>query len=83
MKLEEGAEFTGRYPVKQGAEVTLFLSNGETRTCTMEDVVPASPDEIRARFRAVCRNAEAVEAFVDTLESQDDAGALNRLLKED
>jgi 2-methylcitrate dehydratase PrpD len=83
MTLEEGEEFTARYPAKQGAEVTLFLRNGETRTCTMEDVVPASPEEIRARFRAVCGNAEAVEAFVDTLESQDDAGALARLLKED
>jgi 2-methylcitrate dehydratase PrpD len=83
MTLEEGEEFTARYPGKQGAEVRLFLHNGETRTCTMEDVVPASPQEIRARFRAVCRNAEAVETFVDTLESQDDAGALARLLKED
>jgi 2-methylcitrate dehydratase PrpD len=83
MTLEAGDDFTAQYPAKQGAEVTLLLRDGRTRSCTMDDVVPATPDEIRARFRAVCENAQAVEAFIDDLESQQDVGALCRLLERD
>jgi len=80
MTLEVDDDFTAAYPAKQGAEVTIFLRNGETRRHRMDDLVPAAPAEIRARFRAACRNAQAVESFIDDLESQPDIGALNRLL---
>jgi 2-methylcitrate dehydratase PrpD len=83
MTLEPDDRFTAAYPEKQGAEVTILLRNGETRTHRMDDLVPATPDEIRARFRASCKNAEAVEAFIDSLESQPSAGALNKLLEEE
>jgi 2-methylcitrate dehydratase PrpD len=81
MTLEASDEFTKSYPARQGAEVTVTLRNGETRTERLPDVVPATPGEIRERFRAVCRNAKAVEDFIDDLENQPDAGALLTLLE--
>ena len=38
-----------------------------------------APDEIRARFRSACPNARAIEEMVDTLEQQEDVGALGGL----
>jgi 2-methylcitrate dehydratase PrpD len=72
--LEAGDDFTSNYPGRQGAEVTLHLQNGETRTHRLEDVVPATPDEIRARFRLAVPAADAIEEFVDNLEHQEDLG---------
>jgi 2-methylcitrate dehydratase PrpD len=79
MTLEAADDFTASYPAKQGAEVTLTLRNGETRTSRLEDLVPASPDEIRARFQSHM----AIETFVDALEHQADVGLLNKLLERD
>ncbi len=81
MTLEAADDFTSSYPVKQGAEVTVRLRNGETCTERLSDVVPATPGEIRARFRAVCKDAKAIENFVDNLENQQDAGILGQLLE--
>jgi 2-methylcitrate dehydratase PrpD len=72
--LEAGDDFTSNYPGKQGAEVTLHLRNGETRSQRLENVVPASPDEIRARFRLAVPEADVIENFVDNLEHQEDVG---------
>ena len=83
MTLEAGDDFTSNYPTKQGAEVTLHLRNGETRMRRLEDVAPATPDEIRARFRSVCQPAKTIEDFIDNLEHQQDAGALCKLLERD
>ena len=83
MTLEAGDDFTSNYPGKQGAEVTLRLRNGETRSRRLEDVVPATPDEIRARFRSACPAAATIEHFIDNLENQEDAGTLCRLLERD
>jgi 2-methylcitrate dehydratase PrpD len=83
MTLEARDDFTSNYPAKQGAEVTLHLRNGETRTRRLENVVPATPAEIRARFRSVCQSANAIEDFIDNLEHQQDAGALCNLLERD
>jgi len=83
MTLQVGDDFTSNYPGKQGAEVTLRLRNGETRTRRLEDVVPATPDEIRARFRSVCESAKTIEDFIDNLEHQQDTGALCKLLERD
>jgi hypothetical protein len=49
----------------------------------MVDVIPATPDEIRARFRSSCQSAEVIENFIDDLEKQEDAGALGKLLERD
>jgi 2-methylcitrate dehydratase PrpD len=81
MTLEAGDEFTASYPAKQGAEVTVRLRNGETYSERLIDVVPATPGEIRARFRAVCKDAKTIENFIDDLENQHDAGVLGQLLE--
>jgi len=83
MTLEVDDRFTAAYPARQGAEVTIVLRDGTTRTHRMDDVVPATPDEIRARFRSACKNAEAVENFIDHLEAQQNTGALNKFLEEE
>jgi 2-methylcitrate dehydratase PrpD len=79
MTLEAGDDFTASYPAKQGAEVTLILRSGEKRISRLEDLVPASPDEIRARFQC----EKGIESFVDDLEHQEDVGFLNKLLERD
>jgi len=81
--LEPGTEFTEAYPDKQGAEVTVRLRNGETHGRRLDDVVAATPGEIRERFRVACPWAERIEKFIDELEHQDDAGSLGRLLEKD
>jgi 2-methylcitrate dehydratase PrpD len=89
MTLEAGDDFTAGYPGKQGAEVTVVLRSGETRSCRMDDVVPATPAEIRERFRLAAAKAldahaaTSIEAFIDDLENQQDAGRLGRLLERD
>lgn len=84
MALDDSDEFTAAYPGKQGAEVIVRLRSGETRRSRMDDVVPATPDEIRQRFRtAVGAGAADIETFVDNLELQPDAGALGKLLEKE
>jgi 2-methylcitrate dehydratase PrpD len=84
MTLEAGDDFTSNYPAHQGAEVIVRLRNGEIHKGRLNDVVPATPGEIRARFRAAAsQNAKAIENFIDDLEHQEDAGALGRLLEKD
>jgi 2-methylcitrate dehydratase PrpD len=81
MTLEAGDDFTSSYPGKQGAEVTVVLWNGVSHTRRLDDLVPASPADIRARFRSVCHSAKTIENFIDDLENQDDVGALGTLLE--
>jgi 2-methylcitrate dehydratase PrpD len=83
MTLESEDDFTANYPARQGAEVTLTLWNGETQTSRLDDLIPASPDEIRQRFRSVCETAKTIENFIDDLENQEDAGLLGKLLERD
>jgi 2-methylcitrate dehydratase PrpD len=84
--LDEGAEFTTAYPGRQGTEVIVTLADGRTVTRRLEDVVPATAEQIRARFEASCEAVlgssamHAIESTVDSLERQEDAGALSRLL---
>jgi 2-methylcitrate dehydratase PrpD len=84
--LEEDAEFTQAYPRLQGTEITLTLRSGATLARRLEDVIPATPGEIRARFASSCETvlggaaARSIEAFADTLEDCADAGELCELL---
>jgi 2-methylcitrate dehydratase PrpD len=77
-KLETDAAFTAAYPGAQGSEVIVKL-RGRTTAFRMDDVIPATPNQIRARFRSACANWRAIEEMVDTLEQQDDVGALGGL----
>jgi 2-methylcitrate dehydratase PrpD len=78
-KLESDRAFTAAYPGAQGSEVILTLRDGQTMRRRLADVIAATPDEIRARFRAACANSQAIEAMVDTLEQHEDVGTLGGL----
>jgi 2-methylcitrate dehydratase PrpD len=75
-RLETDAAFTAAYPGSQGSEVTVEL-RGRTASSRMDDVVPATPDEIRARFRSVCADWRAIEEMVEELEVQEDVSILS------
>lgn len=75
ISLKADDEFTADYPAMQGAEVVLTLRNGKTARRRMRDVAPASPEEIRERFRAAGGSDAAVE-FIERLEEQQDAANL-------
>ena len=77
-KLEADAAFTAAYPGAQGSEVLVKLRDG-TASSRMDDVIPATPEQIRARFRSACANWRDIEEMVDTLERQQDVGALGGL----
>jgi 2-methylcitrate dehydratase PrpD len=84
--LEEDGSFTEAYPGEQGAEVAVTLASGETRRHRMRDLVPANPNQIRARFRSASETAfgekttTEIEAAIDRLETQSDVGMLAALL---
>jgi 2-methylcitrate dehydratase PrpD len=78
-KLEIDAAFTAAYPGAQGSEV-IVISRGRTAWSRFDDVIPATPEQIRARFRSACANVRAIEEMVDKLEEQEDVGALGALL---
>jgi 2-methylcitrate dehydratase PrpD len=78
-QLEIDPEFTAKYPGEQGTEVIVSF-RGRTARSRMDDVVPATPEQIRARFRSPCANWQAIEEMVDKLEQQEDVGALGGLL---
>jgi len=84
--VETDPALTAAYPAKQGAEVIVTLKDGRTARRALADVVPATPDQIRTRFRAAAEKilgaeaTAAAENFIDHLDKQPDAGALATLL---
>jgi 2-methylcitrate dehydratase PrpD len=84
--LAEDAAFTEAYPRIQGAEVAVTLRNGETRVRRLSDVIPATPEQIRARFRAAgekilgTKATAQVEETIAGIETTDDVGALSEML---
>jgi 2-methylcitrate dehydratase PrpD len=78
-QLEIDPAFTAAYPGAQGSEVIVKSRRGVAR-CRLEDVIPATPEQIRARFRSACgTKAGAIEEMIDTLEQQEDVGILGGL----
>ncbi len=77
-KLEIDPEFTSKYPGAQGSEV-IVTSQRRISQARLDDVIPATPEQIRARFRSACANSRAIEEMIDTLEQQEDVGALGGL----
>jgi 2-methylcitrate dehydratase PrpD len=77
-QLEIDPAFTAAYPGAQGSEV-IVKSRGQIARHRMDDVIPATAEQIRARFRSACSNAKAIEHFIDTLEDQNDVGSLGGL----
>ncbi|MCA6119295.1 MmgE/PrpD family protein [Bradyrhizobium sp. WSM 1738] len=49
--LQNDDGFSAAFPARQGAEVTVHLRDGKTIRHSLPDVVPATPEQIRSRFR--------------------------------
>jgi 2-methylcitrate dehydratase PrpD len=76
-KLEEDPELTQAYPRLQGSEVIVTLRDGRVLRKKMSDLVPATPDQIRARFRSAAGAAAVrIEERVEALEKLTDAGSI-------
>ena len=56
MKLEIDDAMTKAYPGKQGGEVEVRETGGATHRIRLEDVVNASAEDVRARFRAAAES---------------------------
>lgn len=86
IRLELDDELTQAYPGRQGAGIEIEDVNGKTHRVRLADVVNASADEVRERFRREATeafgeaHAATIEAFVDDIENADDAGRLAALL---
>ena len=80
--VEEGSEFNAAYPGKQGASVEVTLTDGSTRLRSLADVVPATPEAVRARFEQAAtkmlgtERARALQDTVATLETLPDVGVI-------
>jgi 2-methylcitrate dehydratase PrpD len=75
-KIETDTAFTEAYPGAQGSEVIVNFG-GRTVRSRMDDVIPATPEQIRARFRSACASWRAIEEMVEELEVQEDVGILS------
>jgi 2-methylcitrate dehydratase PrpD len=89
VRLETDAGLSAEFPRAQGAEIELRLEDGSATVERLSDVVAATPDEVRDRFRAAVTavlgsaRAAAIENRIDDLETSDDVGALLRLAAAD
>jgi 2-methylcitrate dehydratase PrpD len=85
MRLEVDAGFTEAFPTRQGSRVAIDTLDSKTLEQTLPDVVPATEDEIRARFQASASEtlgaarAASIERFIDRLEEASSAGELPKI----
>jgi 2-methylcitrate dehydratase PrpD len=87
MTLEVDDAMTQAYPGKQGGEVEVRDTSGATQRLRLEDVVNATPTEVRERFRGAVEaavgkaRAQEIEGCIEGLDRSDDAGRLASLLR--
>jgi 2-methylcitrate dehydratase PrpD len=85
MTLKADPGFTAAFPAAQGASVEIELADGRVLSQRIADVIPATPEQVRSRFRAAAAaalgedRAAAIERFTDRLEEADDVGRLPAL----
>jgi 2-methylcitrate dehydratase PrpD len=77
--LRSAPDLTAAFPAKQGAEVLVGLRNGKTVHQRIDNVIAATPKEIRARFRQAAsdvigdKRARHLEKLVDECMSLPDS----------
>lgn len=80
--LEAAPDLTAAFPARQGAALTVRLHDGTEITERLDDVIPASPDLIRTRFREAAASAlgagaaKNLETLVQQLPALTDAGRI-------
>lgn len=88
-RLETDAAFTAAFPSRQAAEVIVVLRDGRNVARRLDDVIPASPDEVRQRFHRAAsivlgeRRAASLAALIDHLEDIRDAGEVARQCRQE
>jgi 2-methylcitrate dehydratase PrpD len=86
--LEEAPEFTADYPGAQGTEIAVTLRNGRVVKRRLDDLIPATSDQVRDRFRSAAGQAlgspaaRALEEAIGQLEELPDVAPLMALLAE-
>ena len=77
--LQSDPDLTAAFPANQGAEVLVGLRNGTTIHQRLDNVIAATPEEIRARFRQAAsdvigdKRARDLEELVDNCASLPDS----------
>jgi 2-methylcitrate dehydratase PrpD len=76
--LQSAPDLTAAFPANQGAEVLVGLHNGATIRQRLDNVIAATPEEIRARFRQAASGvigdrARDLEELVDSCASLADS----------
>jgi 2-methylcitrate dehydratase PrpD len=85
--LQRDPAFTAAFPAQQGAEIVVGLRNGKTVRHRLDNVIAATPQEIRARFRHAAagvvgdKRAADLEDLVDTCESLSDSRLIAALCR--
>ncbi|SDP24459.1 MmgE/PrpD family protein [Afipia sp. GAS231] len=80
--LQSEAGLTAAFPANQGAEVVVALRNGKTVRQHLDNVIAATPAEIRARFRLAAtdaigeRRALRLEELVESCAGLSNSGAI-------
>lgn len=75
--LQSEAGLTAAFPANQGAEVIAGLHNGTTVRQRLDNVIAATPEEIRARFRLAARDAIGERRALRLEELIDDCAKLS------
>jgi 2-methylcitrate dehydratase PrpD len=85
--LKGDSTFTAAFPAAQGAEITVRLRNGASIQRRLDDVIAATPEQIRTRFRDAAdavigaRQALALEELVDGCASLADGSRIVALCR--
>lgn len=80
LEIDDG--MTEAYPQRQGAEVEVRLADGTRQAVRLDDVINATAEEVRERFRVAAADsvgaaaARKIEELIQGLEKSDDAGTL-------
>jgi 2-methylcitrate dehydratase PrpD len=81
-ELQSAPDLTAAFPANQGAEILVGLRNGKTIHQRLDNVIAATPEEIRVRFRAAAagvigdKRARQLEQLVDDCASLPDSRAI-------
>jgi 2-methylcitrate dehydratase PrpD len=78
IELQSAPDLTAAFPANQGAEILVKLRNGKTIHQRLDNVIAATPEEIRARFRQAAScvigdRARELEELVDNCAALPDA----------
>jgi 2-methylcitrate dehydratase PrpD len=78
IELQTAPDLTAAFPASQGAEILVGLRNGTTIRQRLDNVIAATPEEIRARFRQAASSvigdrARELEDLIDNCASLPDS----------